>query len=107
MEKTISKSELVRQFIAKHPYTDNAAVIAGLKSEGVEVTANLVNQVRHDYKHKKVKEVQAVVGDQPILKVKKLADEVGGIDNLIRLAFTIKQLFGGEAEDGKTEEPIS
>lgn len=107
MDKPISKSEQVRQYLKKCPYADNNAVIAGLKSEGIEVTANLVNQVRHDYKHKKVQEVKAVVGDEPILKVKKLADEVGGIDNLIRLAFTIKQLFGGEVENGDKEESDS
>ena len=108
MDKPKSKSEEVRQYLREHPYADNQAVITGLKElREIYVTANLVNQVRHDYKHKKVQEVKAVVGDEPILKVKKLADEVGGIDNLIRLAFTIKQLFGGEVENGDKEEPDS
>lgn len=102
-ERRMSKSESVRQYLKQHPDATNPQVINGLRESGVEVNANLVNQVRHDYKHKQVKEVKAALSDEPILKVKRLADELGGVDTLIRLAFTLQQLLG-EADRGDKEE---
>lgn len=100
-EGRTSKSESVRQYLAKHPDSTNQQVIDGLRIEGVEVNANLVNQVRHDYKHRKVK---VATSSEPIVKVKKLADELGGIDTLLRLAFTLQQLLGEGAKHGNQEE---
>lgn len=103
-EGRTSKSESVRQYLRQHPDATNQQVINGLREVGVEVNANLVNQVRHDYKHKQVKEVRAATSGEPIIKVKKLADELGGIDTLIRLAFTLQRILVEEANRGNKEE---
>lgn len=100
----MSKSEAIRQFFKAQPYASNQEVVEGLASQGVSVNSNLVNQVRHDYKHKKVRESALVTDEQPILRVKKLADEVGGVDRLIQLAYLLKKIIGGEEVNNGSEE---
>lgn len=89
----MSKSEAIREFFKKNPFsTTNQEVVEGLAAQGIEVNTNLVNQVRHDYKHKKVRETISVSEEVPLLKVKKLADELGGVDRLIQLSLLLKKL---------------
>ena len=98
----MSKSEAIRQFFKDNPNATNAEVVEKLAAQGVAVSPNLVNQVRHDYKHKKgwdtPWEPPAHINDEdePLLKVKRLADELGGLDCLIYQAFLLKKLFGNE-----------
>jgi len=93
----MSKSEAIRQFFKDHPLASNPEVIDGLSRQGVDVNANLVNQVRHDYKHKKAKEAALIPDDnEPLLRVKRLADDLGGVDRLIQLAFLLKKVIGGD-----------
>jgi hypothetical protein len=103
----MSKSEAIRQFFKEHPNATNTEVVDGLQLKGIEVNANLVNQVRHDYKHKKAREAAMIPDDnEPLLKVKRLADELGGLDRLIQHAFLLKRLFGGDEEvtNGSSQE---
>lgn len=95
----MSKSESIRQFFSKHPYATNQEVVDGLSKDGVVVNANLINQVRHDYKHKKISQPVLVSNEEPLLKLKALADEVGGVDRLIQLAFLLKRLIGEDKND--------
>ncbi len=107
----MSKSEAIRQFFKGNPLASNQEVVEKLAMQGIEVNANLVNQVRHDYKHKKAKEAALIPDDsEPLLKVKRLADELGGLDRLIQQAFLLKKLFGeGDEEvtngDSQEREP--
>lgn len=92
-----SKSEVIRQFFKAKPNATNAEVVADLALKGVDVSANLINQVRHDYKHKK-----RVEDNDPLLRVKRLAEELGGIDRLIQLAGLLKRLLDNGDEDAST-----
>jgi hypothetical protein len=93
----VSKSEAIRQFFKSNPNATNSEVVEGLAQDGIEVNANLVNQVRHDYKHKRTEVViSPILSEDALLRVKTVADEVGGIDRLIQLANFLKKLTGGE-----------
>ena len=94
MKSENSKSELIRDYFSSHPNASNKDVATGLASKGVEVSSNLINQVRHDYKHKKVRGVE-VSDEEPLLKMKKMADELG-IDRVVQLALLLKKLIGEE-----------
>lgn len=98
-----SKSEEIRQFFRDFPDATNTEVIEGLALKGIEVSVNLVNQVRHDYKHKK-KLNSSEDQDEPLLRVKRLADDLGGVDRLIQLANLLKKLLRGEEKDGGFSE---
>lgn len=102
----MSKSEMIREYLKSHPYASNRQVIDAFNEKSIEITANLINQVRHDYKAKVVKQAELVTDEEPLLKVKKLADEVGGVDRLFQLVLLLKKLFGDEkgVKDGAQEE---
>lgn len=92
-----TKSEEIRQFLKDHPDATNAEVVEELLQKGVFVSLNLINQVRYDYKHKKKQNFED--RNEPLLRVKQLADELGGVDRLIQLAELLKKLIGEEGRN--------
>lgn len=93
-----SKSAEIRELFSEFPDATNLEVIEILAEKGIEVSVNLVNQVRYDYKHKN--KLNSENQDEPLLKVKRLAEEIGGIDHLIQLATLLKKLFIREGRNG-------
>lgn len=99
-----SKSQLIRDFMKVNPKASAAEVVAALAAKGIKVTAGLVymnkGRLRQAKVHRKRKARRVVRAGQKtgstnpvalILKVKELAKEAGGMQNL-------KSLIGVLAE---------
>ena len=89
----VNKSQAVRDFLAGHPDADTKAVVAGLAEKGVKVAPTLVyfvkskqRQARRRAKRDRAAESSRQAGSknpvEVVLRVKDLAREVGGIQNL-------------------------
>ena len=89
----VNKSQAVRDFLAGHPDADTKAVVAGLAEKGVKVAPTLVYFIRSKQRQAKRRAKRANVAEssrqtgsknpvEVVLRVKDLAREVGGIQNL-------------------------
>jgi hypothetical protein len=99
-KQALSKSEAIRRYYAEHPRAKPRQVVEGLKSEGVQVSAQTVSTVRYMMKHRRGKGRRKAgraaratparskaVGNgrrgnllASLIDAKKLADRLGGIE---------------------------
>jgi len=105
--KPMTGSASIRQFIAKHPGAGPKAIELGLKQQGVKVSLALISAVKYAKRSKIGKKrrsrtpmVQAAarktattsVTVAQLLEVKRLADSLGGADQVRRALDTLEQL---------------
>ena len=92
----VNKSQAIRDFLAGNPTADTKAVVAGLAEKGIKVAPTLVyfikskqRQAQRRAKRERVAESSLQSGSknpvEVVLRVKDLAREVGGIQNLKQL----------------------
>ena len=88
-EKEINRSEAVREAISEFPKASVKEIVEKLGKRGIKVTTGLVYIVKGKMKKQKRKEVREKVEKmgtpnpvELIVKVKKLALEVGGLAKL-------------------------
>jgi hypothetical protein len=82
-----NKSQLIRDYKAKHPEAKPAEIVAGLKAHKVKYA--LVSNVLHKAKHGKAKKKRGrkpshnghVINLQSLLAAKKLVAQLGGIEH--------------------------
>ena len=106
-DKPITGSELIRQYIARHPAEMPRAIELGLKQEGVKVSMALIGRVKYAKakkvgRRRKAKTLMvraaarstsfASVTIEQLLEVKKFADSLGGADQLRQALDTLEQL---------------
>jgi hypothetical protein len=96
-----SKSESIRMAMKDNPKSPPAEIVEILKAKGVEVAVGLVYQVKANLAaKKKPKEPKAstkapaasnaTVSIAALGEVKKLAESVGGLDNLEKIVQALK-----------------
>ena len=106
--KPMTGSESIRQFIAKHPDAGPKAIELGLKQKGVKVSLALISAVKYAKGSKAGKKKRrsktpvvhaaarktatASVTVEQLLAVKRLADSLGGSDQVRMLLETLEQL---------------
>src|SRR5262245_30429809 len=89
----INRSEAVREALAQYPKATSKEIIAKLADKGVKVAPTLVYYVRSKQNHARRREKRERVAAESrrtatsnpvelVLRVKDIAREVGGIDNL-------------------------
>ena len=92
----VNKSDAIREELARNPKADSKAVIAALAGRGVKVAPSLVYFVKSKANQKKRKARRALAEEtgrksgaanplELVIRVKDLANEVGGIKNLKQL----------------------
>jgi hypothetical protein len=103
----LSGSESIRQFIAKHPGAMPREIEKGLKAAGIRVSLGLISNVKYGGGKKNAKKRRgrramlhvaarktpavAVTVDY-LLEVKRLADSIGGAEQVRRALETLEQL---------------
>src|SRR5271165_7186644 len=91
--KPVNKSAAIRDMMARHPAAQSKEIVAFLAEQGVKVQPSLVYYIRSKQLHEKrrqrrqrVTEASVKTGTaspvELILKVKGLARDAGGIQNL-------------------------
>lgn len=94
--KKPSKSAAIREALAQNPQAGSKEIVALLATQGVKVAPTLVYYIKSQLKHTKRKQNRLRAADKSgwsgagdpvalIGKVKALAAEAGGINNLKRL----------------------
>ncbi|MBS0263694.1 MAG: hypothetical protein JSS02_17255 [Planctomycetes bacterium] len=105
-EPKVSSSELIRRYIAAHPRQKAKDIQAGLLAEGVEVQSGLIRMVlsksgKRKSKRRQRAEATAVVADtsfagsvgfEQLVEVKKLADALGGLEQVRQAVAALDQL---------------
>ena len=106
-DKPITGSEMIRQYIARHPEQKPTAIALGLKQEGVDVSMALIGRVKYakNTKSKKRRKAAAPVMHAAarmtvstdltvvqLLAVKEFASTVGGADRLREALDMLDQL---------------
>lgn len=92
----VNKSKAIREFLTADPKADSKTIIAQLAGKGVKVSPTMVYYVRSKMKHAKQKAKRERVAESSrqagaanpvelVLRVKNLAQEVGGIAHLKQL----------------------
>ena len=83
------KTQVIREYLAAHPTEGPAAVVAGLKAQGITVKPGLVSAVKYGKVRSKSVRVAArrtsrnsSITVEQLLEVKKLADSIGGSEQL-------------------------
>ena len=105
--KPVSGSELIRQFIARHPGAMPKAIELGLKQQGVKVSLGLISNVKYG-SGKKMGKRRALrtpaariaarkipsgsVTVEQLLEVKRFADSLGGVVHVRTALDTLEQL---------------
>jgi hypothetical protein len=102
--KGVNKSQVIRDYLAKHKNAMPKQIIADLAGEGVKVSHALVSNVKYGEKkkaggRKKGRKVsrKAKLGTNSLtanelLKAKQLADQLGGADRLKTALETLEKL---------------
>ena len=87
------KTQIIREYLASHPTEGPAAVVAGLKAQGITVKPGLVSAIKYG-KTRGTKGRPSVriaarrtsrngsITVEQLLEVKKLADSVGGSEQV-------------------------
>jgi hypothetical protein len=103
----VSGSELIRQFIARHPDAMPKAIEMGLKQEGVKVSLGLISNVKYGSRKKtgkrrahRIPAAQVAARKTPsrsitveqLLEVKRVADSFGGVVHIRAALDTLEQL---------------
>ena len=92
----VDKSQLIRDLLTTDPNADLKTIKAHLKQNGVKASSTLIYYVKGKMKQTKRKAKKALVAASPqtlafknpvelVLRVKDLAQEVGGIKHLKKL----------------------
>jgi hypothetical protein len=105
--KPVSGSELIRQFIARHPAAMPKEIELGLKQEGVKVSSGLISNVKYGSRKKTVRRRATAapaariaarkipsgsVTVEQLLEVKRFADSLGGVVHVRTALDTLEQL---------------
>lgn len=105
--KPVSGSELIRQFIARHPDAMPKAIELGLKQQGVKVSLGLISNVKYGSRKKTGKRramrtpaariaarktPSRSVTIEQLLEVKRVADSIGGVVHVRAALDTLDQL---------------
>lgn len=95
----LNRSQCIRDYIAQHPKATPKAIKQALLKQGVEVSDGLIGVVKYGKKPKKGASAQRVpqkangsLSIADLLKVKKLADELGGLDQLRKALGMLEEL---------------
>ena len=103
----VSGSESIRQFIAKHPGAMPREIEEGLKAAGIRVSRGLISNVKYGGGLKKAKKKRGrramlhvaarktsavMVTVEQLLDVKRLADSLGGAEQIRSALETLEQL---------------
>jgi arginine repressor len=103
----VSMSEAIRQFIAKNPNAGPKDIQAGLKAEGTKVKLGLISAVKYSKAKKGGKKRRArtpvvhaaaraipssAVTFEQLVEVKRLADSLGGADQVRQALDALAQL---------------
>jgi hypothetical protein len=103
----VSGSESIRQFMAKHPRAMPREIEKGLKAEGIRVSLGLISNVKYGGGLKKAKKKRGrrammqvaarktpavAVTVEQLIEVKRLADSVGGAEQVRRALETLERL---------------
>jgi hypothetical protein len=105
----VSGSESIRQFIAKNRQAGPKDIQAGLAAEGITVKFSLINAVKYSNRKtagkkrrasspvvqaaaRKTPSVAAAVTFKHLVEVKKLADSMGGADQIRAVLDSLAQL---------------
>jgi arginine repressor len=105
----VSGSDSIRQFIAQNPAAGPKEIEAGLKAEGIKVSKHLISAVKYSKAKKKsgrkarrmarraavqvaARKTGGAVTVEHLLEIKRLADSIGGADQVRRALDTLEQL---------------
>jgi hypothetical protein len=103
----VSGSESIRRFLAKHPGAMPVEIETGLKAEGIRVSRALISNVKYGSGKKKAKKRRGrramlhvaarktpavAVTVEQLLDVKRLADSLGGAEQVRTALETLEQL---------------
>ncbi len=106
-QPTVSKSESIRQFIAKHPSAKVKEIALGLKQQGVKASKGLISNVKYtsgktvakkkrrmraSVVHAAARRTSSELSVEQLLDVKKFADSIGGADMVRKALDTLEQL---------------
>ena len=97
------KTQAIREYLAAHPTDGPAAVVAGLKAQGIMVKANLVGAIKYGKARGKRPRPSVRVAArrttgngsitvEQLLEVKKLADSIGGVEQVRSALEALEQL---------------
>lgn len=89
----INKSQAIRDYLAANPKADTKAIVAGLAEKGVKVAPTLVYFIRSKQGKARRRAKRELAAEssrrsgaknpvEVVIRVKTLADELGGIKNL-------------------------
>ena len=90
-----ARSQAVRDYLAKNPEAPVKQVVEALGKEGMSVSEGLVNVLKYKKARKKrVLKNASSHGDsvKQLIAVKKLADELGGLDQMKSAMNALEQL---------------
>ena len=98
-----AKTKAIKEFLAANPQAGPAAIVEGLKAQGITVKAGLASAVKYGKSRRKKRGRPAVraaarrtsngsVTVEQLVEVKKLADAIGGSELLRSALDTLEQL---------------
>ena len=99
-----AKTQAIRDYIAENPDANPKAIVAGLQVRGITVKLGLANNVKYSKRSKTQKRRAPIVHAaarmttspamtfEQLVAVKKLADSLGGADNLRAALDALAQL---------------
>jgi hypothetical protein len=98
------KSQAVREYLAENPQASPKAIVDGLKAKGIKVKVTLVNSIKYKKpskpgrRRKSARRVAAQrnssagVTIEQLIEVKRLADSLGGVDQIRSALDMLQQL---------------
>ena len=97
------KTQAIREYLAAHPTDGPAAVVAGLKAQGITVKPGLVSAIKYGKPRGKRTRPSVRVAArrttpngsitvEQLLEVKKLADSIGGAEQVRSALEALEQL---------------
>lgn len=96
-----NRSDAIRGYLTQHPDAKPKEIRTALAKQGVKVGAGLVSNVKHTFFKKSAapmvrvaarKTSSATVTIEQLLEVKRLADAIGGFDQIRKALETLEQL---------------
>ncbi|MBS0266510.1 MAG: hypothetical protein JSS02_31550 [Planctomycetes bacterium] len=93
------RTQAVRDYLAEHPDATPKSVVAGLAEKGIKVKVTLVNSIKYKKPSGSVagsSRVRAIAGGslgfEHLLEVKRLADAMGGTEQVRQALDALSQL---------------
>ena len=87
-----TRSDMIREYLKKHPDAGPKAVVEALKQEGIEVSEGLVGQVKYRPENK----IQPPITADDLIALRELAYQLGGIDRLREAIDKLEEVFSGQ-----------